>query len=102
MALIAKQNYLLLQSDCLGYCKDFVMIYFDMIEEELTPEHLNVLEQLTVTTNALSAVSERSGRQNPTSGLSLRSLLTSTIVQVYIGTILGGITLYLLHRAVNK
>jgi hypothetical protein len=102
MAMIAKQNYLLLQSDCLGYCKDFVMIYFDMIEEELTPEHLNVLEQLTVTTNALSAVSERSGRQNPTSGLSLRSLLTSTIAQVYIGTILGGITLYLLHQAVNK
>ena len=101
MAMIAKENYLLLQSDCLGYCKDFVMIYFDMIEEKLTPDHVKTLEALTVTTNALSAASERSGRQNPTSGWSLRSLLTSTIVQVYIGTVLGGITLFLLHRVLG-
>ncbi len=102
MAMIAKENYLLLQSDCLGYCKDFVMMYFDLIEEELTPDHLKVLEKLTVTTNALSAASERSGRQNPKSGFSLRSLLTSTIAQVYIGTVLGGISLYLLHRMVHR
>ena len=102
MAMIAKENYLLLQSDCLGYCKDFVMIYFDMIEEELTPEHLKVLEHLTVTTSALSAASERSGRQNPRSGWSLRSILNSTFVQVYIATVLGGISLYFLYQGLHK
>jgi hypothetical protein len=98
MAMVANGNYLLLQSDCLGYCKDFVMKYFDMIEEELTPEHLKMLDCLTVTTNPLSAASERSGRQNPTSGWSLRLIITSTLVQVYIGTVLAGISLYLLYR----
>ena len=102
MAMTAKENYLLLQSDCLGYCKDFVMIYFDMIEEELTPKHVKVLEHLTVTTNALSAASERSGRQNPKSGWSLRSILTSTLVQVYIGAVLGGISLYFIYQVVHK
>ncbi|XP_028405832.1 uncharacterized protein LOC114528410 [Dendronephthya gigantea] len=101
MAMIARENYLLLQSDCLGYCKDFVMMYFELIEEELTEDHVKVLEALTVTTNALSAASERSGRQNPTSGWSLRSLLTSTFVQVYIGTVLGGATLFLLRRVLS-
>ena len=102
MAMIAKQKYLLLQSDCLDYCKHFIMIYFDMIEEEMNPDQLKILEHLTVTTNALSAASERSGRQNPTSGWSMRSFLTSPIVQVYIGTVLGGISLYFLHEAFVK
>ena len=36
MAMIADQNYLLFQSDCLEYCKQFVKIYFDLIEEEIS------------------------------------------------------------------
>lgn len=102
MAMIAKQNYLLLQSDCLQYCKDFVMVYFDLMEEELSPEHVKILEGLTVTTNALSAASERSSRQNPTAGWSLRSYLNSTVVQVYVGMILAGMTLYFFNLAVGK
>ena len=60
MAIIADKNYLLLQSDCLEYCKQFVFIYFDLIEEEVREQQIAVLEKLTVTTNALSAASERS------------------------------------------
>ena len=102
MALIARQNYLLLQSDCLGYCKDFVLMYFDMIEEQMSREQVKILDSLTVMTNALSAASERSGRQNASSGWSLRSFLTSSLVQGYIGTLLGGLTLYLLHKMVTS
>lgn len=98
MATIADKNYLLLQSDCLEYCKQFVYIYFDLIEEEINEQQTAVLEKLTVTTNALSAASERSGRQNRSSGFSLRSLLTSSFVQVYLATILGGMTLFGLHK----
>ena len=101
MAMIAR-HYLLLQSDSLGYCKDFVMIYFDLIEEEVSPEYLKVLERLTVTTNALSAVSERAGRQNPKSGWSLRTVLTSTFAQTYFGIMLAGVTLYLLNQVLKK
>ena len=102
MAMIAQENYLLLQSDCLGYCKDFVLIYFDMIEQEVSPEYLKVLERLTVTTNALSAASERAGRQNPKSGSSLRTVLGSTFAQIYFGIVFAGITLYLLNQLVKK
>ena len=102
MAMIARENYLLLQSDCLGYCKDFVMIYFDLIEEEVSPQYVKVLERLTVTTNALSAASERAGRQNPKSGWSLRTVLTSTFAQTYFGIMLAGVTLYLLNHILKK
>lgn len=98
MAMIADKNYLLLQSDCLEYCKQFVYIYFDLIEKDISEQQTAVLEKLTVTTNALSAASERSGRQNRSSGFSVRSLLTSSFVQVYLATILGGLTLFGLHK----
>lgn len=98
MATIADKNYLLLQSDCLEYCKQFVYIYFDLIEEEINENQTDVLEKLTVTTNALSAASERSGRQNRSSGFSLRSVLTSSFVQVYLATIAGGLTLFGLYK----
>ena len=94
MAMIADKNYLLLQSDCLEYCKQFVYIYFDLIEEEISKEQTAVLEKLTVTTNALSASSERSGRRNRSSGFSLRTFLTSRFVQVYLATLLAGLTLF--------
>lgn len=106
MAMIADKNYLLLQSDCLEYCKQFVCIYFDLIEVEIDERQIAVLEKLTVTTNALSVSSERSGRQNRSSGFSLRSILTSSFVQVYLATVLGGLTLYgfnkLLHLFSQK
>ena len=98
MAIIADKNYLLLQSDCLEYCKQFVFIYFDLIEEEVSEQQIAVLEKLTVTTNALSAASERSGRQNRSSGFSLRTVITSPFVQVYLATVLGGLTLYGLFK----
>ena len=98
MAIIADKNYLLLQSDCLEYCKQFVVIYFDLIEEEVSEQQIAVLEKLTVTTNALSAASERSGRQNRSSGFSLRTVITSPFVQVYLATVLGGLTLYGLFK----
>ncbi|XP_029204167.2 uncharacterized protein LOC114968218 [Acropora millepora] len=94
MATIADKNYLLLQSDCLEYCKQFVYIYFDLIEEEISKEQTAVLEKLTVTTNALFASSERSGRQNRSSGFSLRTFLTSRFAQVYLATLLAGLTLF--------
>lgn len=98
MAMIADKNYLLLESDCLEYCKHFVYIYFELIETEMTDNHLAILEKLTVTTNALSQVSERSGRRNRSSGFSLRSLLTSTFVQTYAATVLGGFSLFVLYK----
>lgn len=94
MAMIADQNYLWFQSDCLEYCKQFVKIYFDLIEEEISNEQTAILEKLTVTTNALSASSERSGRRNRSSGFSLRTFLTGQFVQVYAATVLGGLTLF--------
>ena len=102
MAIIADKNYLLLQSDCLDYCKQFVFIYFDLIEEEIGEQQTAVLEKLTVTTNALSVVSERSGRRNRSSGFSLRSLLTSSFVQVYLSTIFGGLTLFGLYKLYTR
>lgn len=98
MAMVADKNYLLLQSDCLEYCKGFVFVYFELIEEEITNEQRAVLERLTVTTNALSQISERSGRRKPSSGFSLRSLLTGTFMQVYLATIFGGISLYVIYK----
>lgn len=98
MAIIADKNYLLLQSDCLEYCKQFVFIYFDLIEEEVSEQQIAVLEKLTVTTNALSAASERSGRQNRSSGFSLRTVITSPFVQVYLAIVLAGLTLYGLFK----
>lgn len=98
MAMIAEDNYLLLQSDCLEYCKSFVYMYFELIEEEVSPDQLAVLEKLTVTTNALSRVSERSGRKHHSSGFSLRSLLTGTFMQVYLATVLGGVSVLALYK----
>ncbi len=101
LAIIAEENYLLLQSDCLEYCKSFVYMYFELIEEELSPDQLAVLEKLTVTTNALSQASERSGRRHHSSGFSLRSLLYSTFTQTFLGSVLGGVcvlTLYQLYQ----
>ncbi len=98
MAMIAENNYLLLQSDCLEYCKGFVYIYFELIEEDMTSDQLAVLEKLTVTTNALSQISERSGRRNQSSGFSLRSILTGTFMQVYLATVLGGVSLLVIYR----
>ena len=98
MAMIADKNYLLLESDCLEYCKHFVYIYFELTETEMTDDQLAVLEKLTVTTNALSQVSERSGRRNRSSGLSLRSLLTGTFMQAYVATVLGGVSLFVLYK----
>ena len=98
MAMIADRNYLLLESDCLEYCKHFVYMYFELIEMEMTDDQLAILEKLTVTTNALSKVSERSGRRNRSSGFSLRSLLMSTFVQTYAATFLGGLSLFVLYK----
>ena len=98
MAIIADKNYLLLESDCLEYCKQFVYIYFDLIETEMTEEQVTLLEKLTVTTNALLQASERSGRRNRSSGLSLRALLESTFTQVYVASILGGVSLFVLYK----
>ena len=98
MAMIADQNYLLLESDCLEYCKQFVSIYFELIEEEISEEQSDIMEKLTVTTNALSVASERSARRNRSSGFSLRSFLTSSFVQAYLATVLGGATLFLSHK----
>ena len=58
MAMIADKNYLLLESDCLEYCKHFVYMYFELIETEMTDDQLAIQEKLTVTTSALSQVSE--------------------------------------------
>jgi len=98
MAIIADKNYLLLESDCLEYCKQFVYIYFDLIETEMTEEQVTLLEKLTVTTNALLQASEQSGRRNRSSGLSLRALLESTFAQVYLASILGGVSLFVLYK----
>ena len=98
MAMIADKNYLLLQSDCLEYCKHFVCLYFELIDEEMDEEQRQRLEKLTVTTNALSQASERSGRRNPSSGFSLRSFMTSPFVQVYAATIAGGFSLYIMYH----
>ena len=98
MAMIADRNYLLLESDCLEYCKHFVYMHFELIETEMTDDQLPVLEKLTVTTSALSQVSERSGRRNRSSGFSLRSLLMSTFVQTYAATFLGGLSLFVLYK----
>ncbi len=98
MAMITEDNYLLLQSDCLEYCKSFVFMYFELIEEELSSDQLAVLEKLTVTTNALSQVSERSGRRHHSSGFSLRSLLTGTFMQAYLATVLGGVSVLALYK----
>ena len=73
-------------------------MYFELIETEMTNYQLAVLEKLTVTTNALSRISEQSGRRNPSSGFSLRSLLTSTFVQTYTATVLGGFSLFVLYK----
>ena len=98
MAMIADKNDLVLESDCLEYCKHFVYMYFELIETEMTDNQLAILEKLTVTTSALSQVSERSGRRNCSSGFSLRSILTSTFVWAYSATILGGISLFVLYK----
>lgn len=98
MAMIADKNYLLLESDCLEYCKQFVYIYFDLIEEEMSEEQVRLLEKLTVTTSALSAASERSGRQNPKYGFTLRAFLTGSFMQTYLAAVLGGLTLFLFFK----
>lgn len=99
MAMIADKSYFLLESDCLEYCKNFVYTYFELIEGEMSYEQRATLRKLTVTTNILSQVSERSGRQNWLSGLSLRSLLTSTFSQVLIaGLLSNGILILFLYR----
>ena len=90
MAMIADKNYLLLESDCLEYCKHFVYMYFELIETEMTDNQL--------ATSVLSQVSERSGRRNRSSGFSLRSILTSTFLQAYSATVLGGISLFVLYK----
>lgn len=102
MAMIANANYLLLESDCLEYCKQFVFIYFDLIDEKMSEEQADVMEKLTVLTNAVSAASERLGRQNFWSGFSLRSFLTGTFVQVYLATILGGLTLFSFYKLYTR
>ena len=102
MAMIADKNYLLLQSDCLEYCKNFVYLYFELIETEIDDDQRNRLEKLTVTTHILSQVSERSGRRNPSSGFSLRSLLLSPFVQGYLAVIAGGVSLYFLYHIAKR
>ena len=96
--IIARQKCLLLQSDCLDYCKQFVMIYFNMIEEEMSPNQLKVLEDLTVTINTMSKsnVSERNRRQNSTMG----SLFTSQMVLFAVVTVLCG-TLFFFKKRNN-
>ncbi|KAK6188128.1 hypothetical protein SNE40_004378 [Patella caerulea] len=88
MASIADKTYLLLQSDCLEYCKHFVYLYFELIEEEMDRDQKKLLEKLTVTTSVVSRVGERSSRQHPSSGFSMRSFLTSTFFQVFVGSVL--------------
>lgn len=46
MAMITDRNYLLLESDCLKYCKHFVYMYFELIETEMTDDQLAVLEKV--------------------------------------------------------
>ena len=91
MAMIADKSYLMLESDCLGYCKNFVYLYFELIDTEMTYEQKATLRKLTVTTNILSQTTERSGRQHWLSGFSLRSVLTSTFTQVLFATLLGNV-----------
>ena len=98
MAMIADKSYLLLESDCLEYCKNFVYLYFELIETEMTYEQKATLRKLTVTTNILSQTTERSGRQHWLSGLSLRSVLTSTFTQVLIATLLGNVLFWYISR----
>ena len=73
-------------------------MYFELIETEMTDDQLAVLEKLTITTNALSRISEQSGRRNRSSGFSLRSLLTNTFVQTYAASVLGGFSLFVLYK----
>ena len=89
MVMIADKTYLLLETDCLEYCKNFVATYFELIEEEMTYEQKATLRKLTVTNNILSQISERSGRQHWLSGLSLRSMLISPFTQTFLATIIA-------------
>ncbi|ESO90953.1 hypothetical protein LOTGIDRAFT_163461 [Lottia gigantea] len=101
MAMIADKSYMLLQSDCLEYCKTFVYTYFDLIEEQMDENQTAILEKLTVTTNIVSQISERSGRQKPSSGFSIRSLFHSTFLHGFLGVLFGNFAWWLITRYIN-
>ena len=97
MAMIARENYLLLQTNCSGFCKNFVMIYFDMKEKTLAAEHVMRLETF------LAKIEQ--SEQNPRSDWSSLSGITSEVwtFAYDVGTtVVGGIALYGIYRAVQK
>lgn len=102
MATLAEKTYLLLASDCLEYCKQFVRLYFELIEEEMTSEQRDVIDALTVTTSYVSQASERSGRRNRSSGFSLRSVLTSTFFHTFVAVSASNVLLLFLWRFLKK
>ena len=91
LATIAEKTYLLLESDCLEYCKSFIYVYFELIEQEMSSQQKATLRKLTVTTNVLSQTTERSGRQNRSSGFSLRSILNNPAVHILAGSLLSSV-----------
>ncbi len=89
MAMIARKNSLLLQRNLSGYCKDFVMIYFDMNEKKPAAEHVTSLEKF------LAKIEQ--SEQKPSSDWSLLSSITSAVwpfARDYAVTVLGVITAY--------
>lgn len=97
MGKIVWENYEIERVDCLGFCQDFVMMYFDIFKKPLSSNHEIMLERLTLT-NPTAAISECCEGQNPTRSWSLGSDFLGTIIG---GVVTIGVASYVL-RTVKK